>query len=177
MKFFNNLKQSQSSFEMLLIFGFSFLLIILIGGYYLQFSTTATSEIDVSQRDKIFNDVMDKATRIFYQGNGNRITVDAQLPDGISSITVETGNNGTVDFDYLNVTYVDNKVSRSSLYFPNELFVRFNCTERLPSNQGSCFNNGTNMVFFEEFYSQGPKQIRIESKGDYVLIDFIRFEG
>lgn len=170
MKHLLNFNKSQSSFEMLIIFGFSFLLIILIGGYYLQFSATATSEIDVSQRDRIFSDIMDKATRIFYQGNGNRVTVNAQFPNGISSMSIETGNNGTVNFDYLNITYDDNRQSRSSLYFPNELFVRFNCST-------SCFDNGTNWVFNEEFNSQGPKQIRIESRGDYVLIDFVRYEG
>ena len=170
MKHLFNFNKSQSSFEMLIIFGFSFLLIILIGGYYIQFSATATSQIDVSQKNKIFTDIMDKSTRIFYQGNGNRVTVNAQLPDSITSMTIETRNNGTVDFDYLNITYDDNKQTRSSLYFPNELFVRLNCST-------SCFDNGTNWVFHEEFNSQGPKQVRIESRGDYVLIDFVRFEG
>lgn len=177
--FLDSKKKAQSSFEMLIIFGFSFLLIILIGGYYLKFSATATSEIDVSQRDKIFTDVMDKATRVFYQGSGNRLTLNAHLPDGIINISIINATNGTgFEFDYLNVTYIDNKQIRSSIYFPNELFVRFNCTQNPGSSVDSCYlDPNDNWVYKEEFISQGPKQIRVESKGDYVLVDFVRYEG
>ena len=162
-------RKAQSSFESVLIFGISFTLVLIVAGYFVLFSNSATTNLDESQQDKIFRDVISKASRVYYQGNGNRLTIDATLPDGIESISIHQAINGSgYQFNYLNVTYLIGSFGTSSLlFFPDELEVRMNCTV-------SCIYTGTTGVFLDEHIVEGPKQIQVQSKGDYVEIDFVR---
>ncbi|MFP4401788.1 MAG: hypothetical protein ACLFPL_01015 [Candidatus Nanoarchaeia archaeon] len=163
-----NLKTAQASFELLLVLGFSLTLTILGAGYYIIYSEAATDDLNSQQIDRVFEDIMSKASRVYYSGNGNRITVEATLPAGVESITIENGTSSSGDsFNYINVTQQQNEISVSSQYFPSDLFIYLNCSISCsPSSSGR-------YIYDREHTNQGPKDIRIESKGDIIYIDFI----
>lgn len=162
-----NSKLTQASFELILILGFSLSLTIIGAGYFILYSDEATDELNSQQTDRIFNDIMSKSNRVFYSGDGNRITMRATLPTGVESITIENGTSSSGEsFNYVNVTQRGDDMSISSLYFPSDLFIGLNCSF-------SCSYNSGRYVYDSEHTNQGPKEIRIESKRDIVYIDFV----
>lgn len=161
-------KTAQASFELLLVLGFSFTLTILAGGYYIMYSQEATDNLNQEQLDKVFNEVINEASRVYFAGNGNRVTIQATIPNGINEIAIENSSTGGDDFNFINITYKgeDGRIS-SALYFPEELFVYLNCSS-------SCSYVGDRGIFDQQHTNSGPKRIRVESNGDIVTIDFIQ---
>lgn len=161
--------KAQASFELLLILSFSLTLTILAAGYYVMYSQEATDELNKAQLDRIFDDVMNKVSRVYFAGNGNRITIEATIPQGVNQITIENGTTGGgINFNYLNISYVgDGGNIVESLYFPEELFIYLNCTS-------SCTYTGNRGIFDRQHTGSGAKRIRVESEGDIVSIDFIQ---
>lgn len=161
-------KIAQASFELLIVMGFSLVLTILAGGYYVMYSQEATDSLNQAQLDKVFNDVISKASRVYFAGNGNRVTVEATIPDGINEIAIENSSTGGDDFNFINITYTgDNGRISSSQYFPEELFISLNCSV-------SCSYSGDRGIFDAQHTNSGSKRIRVESNGDIVTIDFIQ---
>ena len=166
-------KKSQASFELLLILGFSLTLTILAGGYYMTYSTQASDSLNAGQVERVFEDVMGKATRVFFAGTGNRITIETSLPGGIEEIAIERSVTTSsadvgpsINFSYINVTSMQGGISRSQLFFPDDVFIQLNCTF-------SCTYDGDRAVFDMEHINRGPKRIRVESRGDYIEVNFI----
>lgn len=157
------LKNAQSSFEMLLIVGVALTFVAMIAGFYITFSSESREALDEQQLEKVFSDVVSKASRVYFQGNGNRLTIDSTLPEGILNISLHQRNNGSVDYTYLNVTTTD---GRQLVYIPDELLVTLNCSS-------SCFGVGYPKYYEYRATTSGPKRIRVESKEDFVLIDFV----
>ena len=162
-------KLAQASFELLVVLGFSLTLSILAAGYYIMYSQEATDSLNQAQLDKVFNEVMNEASRVYFAGNGNRITLEATIPDGINEIVIENGTTtGGVSFNYINISDVgDGGDIIESLYFPEELFIYLNCSI-------SCSYVGDRGIFDTQHTNSGPKRIRVESNGDIVTIDFFQ---
>lgn len=161
-------KKSQASFELLLILGFSFTLTILAGGYYVMYSQEATDSLNQAQLDEVFNNIISKTSRVYFAGNGNRVTIEATIPNGVEEIVIENRSVGSDDFNFINVTYnSDEGRISSSQYFPEELFIYLNCSS-------SCTYSGDRGIFDNQYTNSGPKRIRVESNGDIVTIDFVQ---
>lgn len=166
------MKKAQASFELLMILGFSLSFTLVAGGYFLMYSNEASLIFDSNQLDNVFLDVMEKSNRVFFAGNGNRITIDAALPEGIENISIHqsiTGSSATnpnIPFSYINVTVRRGGGFTSQLYYPDNVFVLLNCSI-------SCTQVGDVSFFNQEHLNRGPKRIRVESRGDFVDINFI----
>ncbi|MFT4243993.1 MAG: hypothetical protein ACMXYB_00880 [Candidatus Woesearchaeota archaeon] len=165
--------KAQASFELLLILGFSLTMIIIAGGYYVSYSSNASDNLNSGQIDRVFTDVLGKSTRVFFAGNGNRITIEASLPDGIEEIAIERGITSAsseigvgLNFSYINVTSIRGGEFVSQIFAPDDIYIKLDCSF-------SCTHDGDRAVFNQEHLNRGPKRIRVESRGGFVEINFI----
>ncbi len=160
------MKKSQTSMEFMSIMGIGFVLIALIGGIFFTVSNDARDNLDTTQIQNIGRLFIENIEKIYFQGSGNRITISASFPQDILNMTIFHGNSTSGQFDMLNITYVVGDEEKSQIYYPNELYIRFNCT--------TCIQRGNYSIFNESDYSPGAKNIRIESKGTFVDVMFVK---
>lgn len=163
------MKKAQSSLDFTLTFGIGFILILILSGIFIYYSGSAKQDLDKKQIEKVGNEIIFNAEKVFFLGDGNRLTLKVTLPIGIANFTIHHINNSngtdTIEFDYLNISsYLDgNRVD--NIFSPNQLYIRMNCTR--------CYNTENYSHYNSSDFGGGPKRIRIESKGDWVSIDFI----
>lgn len=165
----NFLKKSQSSLEFLSIFLIGFTIIIIMSGIFFNYTSEAKQSLDKSQIDKIGNDIISNIENIYFIGQGNKITMKAKFPDYIENFTIHHTNNTLGEkFDYLNFTIQGEKIFTNQLFLTKELYIRFNCS--------SCYhNNITNISYYNSSdFSGGLKVIKIESRENYVTLDFVK---
>lgn len=159
--------KSQASFELVLIMAFSLTLTILGIGYYILFSGDATDSLNKQQVDSIFNNIINQASRVHFMGVGNRVTIEVFFPENIDSVSIhQYVNSGGEQLSYINVTLLEGGSRSSQIYFPEELFIYLNCT-------GSCTFDGNIYTFNNQHISRGNKIIRLDSKRNYIDINFI----
>lgn len=175
LNFLSSSNKSQSSLEFLLIFGIGFTLTVILGGIFFTYSYDAKSELDQKQITKTCDELMSNIEKIYFLGNNNMITLTSKFPDGIDNFTIVHINNSnlttSMEFDYINVSYISNNVLVSNIFSTKENYIRFNCsscyhTVKVNGNYTSYFNTSD--------FSGGVKKIKITSKSDYVQIDFVK---
>jgi len=164
-----NNKFAQSSLEFLIIFGMGLTLIIVMAGIFSGYFNSEKSNLDSKFIEKIGGEIIEKVEKIYYLGEGNRVTIEAKFPDNIKNISIMHENRSGLSFDVLNITYFGYKSDNSLLFMPNEPHIRFNCTK--------CFYNKSlipNISFFNDTsdFSGGNKRIVVESFGEWVGIYF-----
>ncbi len=157
-------KNSQVSFEYLIIFGISFL-IILISFYY--FSTEmiiSNGEISKEQVSKIGNTLISNIEKVYFNGEGSRLTYKLKFPNNINDMYVQNVNGISVLF--FNISIGD--TNTLSYFYSNYDNLKFN----LSPNNEIIFNSTTNITRFNKsyYYSSGIKNIKLISRGDYVEI-------
>mgnify|MGYP006286859653 CR=1 FL=1 len=165
-------KFAQSSMEFMLIFGISFIIIAVMGGMFYNYFNVEKKSLDNEHLQRIGGEMMNYVEKVYFLGDGNRLSIDTRFPDGIENITIHHLNNHTLDdgtnasFDYMNITFYHSKQKVSNIFSPSELYIRFNCT--------NCTHDpSTNISYFDpDDFSEGDKKIRFESKGDWVDISF-----
>lgn len=160
-------KKSQSSLEFLMIFGIGFLLVTALSGIFFTYSMGAKKQLDRQQIENIGDDIISNAEKVYYLGEGNRLTMKTKFPEGIKNLSIHHIENKTneygenVSYDYLNITYFQKRKIISSIFTPSDLDVRLNCSgnrcNHVPSRNLSYYNSSV--------ASSGLKEIRIESKG------------
>lgn len=163
--------KAQSSMEFLMVFGIGLSLILIIGGLFVSYTNTAKNTFDKRQLEAVGEEVLDYVNRVYFLGEGNRITSNLKLPSGIENLTITHINNSVGEFDVLNFTYYSAGMLQSSYFSSAENYIRFNCTKcyhtpNLNGNWSSYYNSS--------MYNGGSKKIRIESRGEWVSIDFIQ---
>ena len=167
-------KKTQSSLEFLMIFGIGFTIILILSGIFFTYFNEEKDTLDSKHIENIGNEITKNVEKIYFLGTGNRITINTNFPDGIENITIVHKNNVNVggeliSYDYLNVTYIIKKSVETQMFETKENYIRFNCSQ--------CTHNTiTNVSYFEDpsYFSGGNKKIRVESKGDFVEISFVR---
>lgn len=158
--------KGQGSLEFLMIFGIGFLLIMIMAGVFFTFSGEAKQSLDKKQLEKIGRDIMNNVENVYFLGSGNRITMNLNMPDGIENITIKHINDSGEVYDYMEFSFYQNKNLVSEVYLPKENYIQFDCTD--------CAQSGNVSSYPIYDLNPGPKRLRIESKGDWVAIDFIR---
>ncbi len=65
--------------------------LIVIPIAYIAFSFSKSSGIEISrgQIDRMGNDIVNTAEKVYYQGYPSRITIEETMPDGVSSIRID----------------------------------------------------------------------------------------
>ena len=164
------MKKSQSSLEFLFMFGMGLTLIVILGSIFFYYSNEAKVDLDKKQIRKFGEDLMSNVEKIYYLGDGNRITQKSLLPDTIFNFTIHHSQNGSgAQFDYLNITtYESEGISVNNIFLTADpTFIRFNCTR--------CYHDIlTNISYYNTSdFAGGSKAIKLESKGDWVTIDFV----
>ena len=166
--------KSQVSLEFAIIFGISFLIIMIFVGIFFTYSEEASEQIDKKYLDRIANKIINEIENVYFLGYGNRVTLKFNFPQNIFNISIghftNLVNGENVSFNTLNFEVLVNKKKFNLTYLTNLPSIKFNCT--LDCN----YDSSSNISYFNDssLYRQGPKEIRIESFGEYVSIDFIR---
>ncbi len=142
--------KAQVSIEYIMVALIIAALVIPTAYLVLTFSKSSEREIKGSQINKIGNDMVKTAEKVYYQGYPSRITIDAAFPSGITNVTISKDwdlRQNEVVFK----TYIDSKSAEFS--FPSKVNIAG--------------------YFPPESFSEGQKSIRIEAIDNttpYVLI-------
>lgn len=166
------MKKAQSSLEFVLTFAIGFGLILILSGLYLTYSTGATDTLNRQQIEKIGRDIISNVEKIYFLGEGNRVTYTTTFPEDITNMSIHHANNSnathTIVFDYLNITYIQDSTYASSIFTAKENYIRFNCTNcsHFPARNIS--------IYDDDDFSGGTKKIKVESEGEWVSIDFVK---
>ena len=164
--------KSQASLEYLMVFGIALAILVVLGSLFLGYFNSEKKSMDISYIQKIGTEMMDNVEKVYFLGYGNRVTIDTKFPEGITNISIIHYNNhnmpdGSVEsFDRLSITFIGYQGEVSHMFEPNDLYVRFNCTECIHDHvKNISYYNDSNLA-------PGFRRIRFESRGDYVAIDF-----
>jgi hypothetical protein len=168
------MKKAQSSLEFLMIFGIGFSIIMVLSGIFFGYFNAEKETLDSKHLQNIGEELIGNIDKIYFLGNGNRITLNTKFPEGIENITIyhiiDKNVSGTnISFDYLNISYIGGGKIISQIFTTSEPYIRFNCTR--------CYHNlTTNISHYNDTsdFTGGFKRIRIESKGNWVSMDFIK---
>lgn len=86
-----NLKQSQISFEYLIVMGFVTFVIVIVLGIALFYSGGIKDRIKITQMTDCANKIISTAESVFYSGYPSRATINCYLPEGIQSPIIIEG--------------------------------------------------------------------------------------
>lgn len=167
-------KKSQASLEFLTILGISLTLIAILSAIFIGYSNSAKQGLDKEQIENIGEELISNIERIYFQGNGNRVTQRSNFPSNILNFTIfhrnVTLSGVPTMIDYINITYNDDGFLNDLIFYPLETFIRIQCDK--------CYTTPPNALgeyvsyFNTSDFSQGPKQIRVESRNQRVYISF-----
>lgn len=164
--------KAQASTEYIMIFGIALVLIAITGAVFFSYVNESKTTLDQKQIEKMGNEIMDNVDKIYFLGQGNRVTLKMTFPDNLVNFTIQHTQNAGEPFEYLNITYFWQGQKTSSIFNPSDLYVRFNCTycyhvRTLGSKMNVSYYNASDA-------SLGTKQIQITSMGSFVNVDFVR---
>ena len=162
---------AQSSFEYLTILGTALGITILIGAAFIVYSNEAKSTFDFSQVVYIGDELIDNVQQVYFLGRGNKFLMNAKFPAGIHNLTIVHVNKSGTQIDYFNFLFItEDGFSLNEIVIAEKTYIRFNCTRCYSSTPIG--GNWTNW-YKPSDYGKGPKKISIESKGDWVSVDFV----
>jgi len=164
----SKIKKSQESLEYITIFGIAFIILSIVAGVFFSYVNETKQSLDKQQIDNIANEVISNIEKIYFLGKGNRLTTSANFPVGIENISIHHKKTPQGEpFDYLNISFYQDGVFISNIYETKETYIQFNCTlcNKIPSQNISYYNSSD--------YSAGIKNIKIESKGTWINVDFV----
>lgn len=168
-------KKAQSSLEFLMILGIALTIILILAGIFVNYSNTAKKGLDKQQITSLGEELISNIEKVYFLGNGNRVTQRSNFPQGIFNFTIEHLNisNGTQynQFEVINISFFDDGNINELIFYPSEPFIRLSCDV---CSQTSNVNGNFTSYFSESAFSQGPKQLRIEARNDLVYISFTR---
>lgn len=155
-----------------MIFGIGFTIILMLSGIFFTYFNSEKKSLDYKHLENIGNEIIQNVEKVYFLGNGNRVTLNTNFPAGIENVSIKHYENVTVNgkitsFDYLIFTTVENETLQ---FTPYENYIRFTCANC------SHITGAQNISFFSDHskFSVGSKRIRIESKGDIVELSFVR---
>lgn len=169
--------KAQSSLEFLMIFGIGFTIILVMGGIFFGYFNSEKDTLDRKHIIKVSEELINNIEQIYFLGEGNKVTMKTKFPSLIENLTIhhvnitDPNNPGErLYYDYLNFSYYDEDDYYSLLFEANELYIRFNCTRC----DNTSIVDGEWVSYYNDTsdFAGGPKRINIESKGDWVSIDF-----
>lgn len=140
-------RKAQVSIEYLFVIGLAMAIIIPGSMLFYNYSRESNEQLVSSQINRIGKNIINNAEEMYVIGKHSRITLDANLPETVESIFT------TADGSELVITYNTPRGLTESVFFSD---VKIN-----GSSPGGNISS--------QFHS-GMMQIKIESKGDYILI-------
>lgn len=110
---------------------------------FYSYSQSSTTQLRTSQVEKIGNDIVNNAEKVYYMGVPSKITLEETMPDGVKNITIISDWAATPPINEL-VFYVKSDGKISEAVFSSKVNI-----------------NGT---FSLEAFSQGVKKVVLEAK-------------
>ncbi len=158
-------RKTQSSFEYLIIFGIAFSILILVFSLFYRSLEGGKSSVSMEQVKKIGNTIISSVEKVYYLGEGSRITIKVSFPDNINDMYIYHKNNSGTIMDILVINSSTDSGNVIEYFYPNTEEIRFNFSS------GISFTTG-NYTYLNEksFFSGGIKNVRFTSMGDYVSI-------
>lgn len=166
-------KKSQAAFEFLMIFGIAFSIILIIAGFFMDFSSSESNKLDRNYLDKVFNEVTAEITKVYFSGVGNRIQLNLNFPNKIKNITLHRKTNTDsqgkkITFSYINISIGENSDTESNLieliYLLDEVNINLvcdiNCENITKTDEIIYYYNS------KEYFLEGRKKLQIESLED-----------
>ena len=170
------MKKSQISVEYLIIFGISLTVILILVGVFFNYSDEVSKKLDEDFLETFSSNLIQNVEKIHFLGIGNKMTLKVSFPSNVINITFEetitTQNGENFITNYINITYLSTKGQNSLIRQTNSNFIKVGC-----SNECITINKANkNISYYDniEVLNGGPKQIKIENKGDFVSVDFYR---
>ncbi len=167
------MKKAQSSLEFLIILGIAFVFILLLGGVFFSFSNSSKNDLDTKQVTKIGNEIVSNIEKMYFRGIGNKVQYIANMPEGITNMSIHYRIDGGTNFTYLNITRIGNRDEVSNIFFAQENYIQFtcnNCSNTTPIDYTTNFTQ----YFKPEDFSPGKKTISIRSLAQRVELEFIK---
>lgn len=164
------IKKGQASLEYISIFGIIFVIIAVAGGIFFSYTNSAKESLDKKQINKIGQEIINNVQKIYFFGDGNRVTITPTFPQGIEEISIHHINQSGNNYYYINITVLNQDVYESLIFETTEDDIPFgckNCTinDTIIGHNISSFNN--------MYFGQGSKRIKIESINDTTYVDFM----
>ena len=138
----------------------------------MSYTNDAKKEFDKRSMELIAQEILGTTNEIYFLGNGNRVTLNFIFPQKIENLTLHHVNLSGEEYDFFNISYYGNDFNYDSIIvLPEEMYIRINCTychhsPNVDGNWVSWYNRSD--------FNEGPKKVRLESKGDWVSIDFVK---
>lgn len=164
--------KAQSSTEFLLVFGIGLSLTLILGAVFFSYFNEERHSLDKLQIQNIGDEVMSNVDKIYFLTRGNKFSIDANFPDGITNLSIlHYYNMSNESFDILAIETYNNYTH----YFESsETYIRFNCT-KCHHNETIHMGQPVNISYYNESnFAQGMKKIKFESMGSWVSIDFVQ---
>jgi hypothetical protein len=160
--------KAQASMEYLIIFGIAVALITITGAIFFSYVNESKTALDQKQVEKMGTEIVNNIEKIYFLGSGNRVTMKMTFPDNLINFTIHHRKINGEPFEFLNISYYWEDQKVSSIFTPNQLYVRFNCT--------NCYYDTVrNISYYDASDSSlGAKQIQLTSKGTFVSVDFVK---
>lgn len=165
------IKKAQASLEYMVIFGIVFVMISVVGGLFFSYTNSAKESLDKKQINKIGQEIISNVQKIYFFGDGNRVTITPTFPQGIENLSIHHINESGDDYYYLNFSIINQGLYEDLIFQTTEDGIPFgclDCTVDVPVGVGH------NVSYFNQTYlGQAVHRIKIEAINDTVYVDFV----
>ncbi|USN45286.1 MAG: class III signal peptide-containing protein [Candidatus Woesearchaeota archaeon] len=144
-------RRGQISVEYLIIIGLSLALLIPAVMLFMNYANTSTDDVVSSQINRIGNALVDQAFSVYTFGEGSWTTLTLTFPERVDRLVINGGNELVIS------VFASGGVSES-IFFSEVDVTTVGC-----SPPGPC----------ELAIHQGKNFIKVESKGDHVLLSIV----
>ena len=152
-------KRGQVSLEYLVILGMALAVLIPATYLFYDYSQSTNERVVRGQIDVIGAKVITQAKAMYALGRNNRVTLDLTIPAPVTNITVLDGIE-------LVMTYKSRQGVQDAVYFSD-----VNITGAYQMDNSPCPDYCTDSKWTVKPIASGAISLRIESKGDYVVLN------
>lgn len=163
------IKKAQASLEYMSIFALAAVLIVTVGGLFFAYTHSAKESLDRKQINKIGTELLTNIEKVYFFGDGNRVTMDINFPKGIESLQIYNINESGDNYFYFNISTISGGVVQNMIFETKEDYIKLNCKECVKTYPGT----NTIFTYNQSYLFQGFKQLRIEAINDSVYTDFV----
>ncbi|MBN1157683.1 hypothetical protein JXA85_08755 [Candidatus Woesearchaeota archaeon] len=145
-------KRGQAATEYLILSGFVFVAISVGVAILYSYGTESMRDIASAQMSKICQDIASTSESVYYMGEPARRTIDASFPTGVKKMEVERNDPATGCTECTE--------------------IRFDLLKGKETEKVICSTNvNISVIIDNKSISPGLKHIRVDSRGDYVLLN------
>ncbi len=156
MKFLKFKRKSQAAVEYLTIVGVAFAIIFPAAILFYNYSQTSNIEVMESQINLVGNKILDRAEAMYSLGEGSWVQLEANIPEIVKNVYF-------IPKEEMVIAYKTQQGIEETVFFTDlNITTPYNFTD-----------SGVTLYNISDDFHTGLIKVRIESKGDYLLIELI----